>query len=791
MSRLLIISAGLSCFTITSSTFAQSWITYTNQTSTRLIADTGIGATDPEEKDFTYGDYDHDGDIDLVSVRKQPFTTSGRKRAVLYMNEGIADGQALDGVLVDRTGLYATAATDGGQGFLDLCANRDVASTDVNSDGWLDLVTAPTYGQGLAKTISHPRIYINLGEIDGVWQGFKYEEPRFPNLGGAPNFCGVGAGDVNGDKAPDLYFVDYDNVTPSPFDDRLMINDGNGNFTDQSTARMTATMLTSAFGISAEIVDMNGDGWLDVVKNENGPTKTHYNAGNGFFTVMQNTYGGASYFASTHDLNQDGKLDIVVSDDGIDRYLLNTGTPGPGQATFTQMSFPASSSGFGSSSRYADLNQDGKVDVLIADVDVDAPGCTRQLRMYRNLGNLPNVTLTEQGSGGIPVAQLTGTHDIAPIDLNQDNYPDLVIGRCNSISVWINTPPSGLTFNYPQGLPGFIPSNVAHSFEVQVGSIGGITPQPNTGTFNYSINGGSFTSVPMTVVSGNLYSATIPPTACTDLVNFFVTAQGTNSVVYRDPPGSATYSAVSAAGTQITLEDGLEGDVTSWTINNHASLTAGGWQAADPNGTINAGSVAAPEDDNGAGYDVKAFITQDGAPGGGATVADVDGGPTELISPIIDLAGTDATISYDRWFYCEDVGTADADVLKTEISNNGGTTWAVVHQTDGTGSSWESVNFRVGQYVAPTSQVRLRFTTSDSPNNSVTEAGIDNLTVDELVCTEPCAADVSGDGTVNVDDLLAVIAAWGATSGPADVDQDGIVNVNDLLLVIGAWGSCA
>jgi hypothetical protein len=58
----------------------------------------------------------------------------------------------------------------------------------------------------------------------------------------------------------------------------------------------------------------------------------------------------------------------------------------------------------------------------------------------------------------------------------------------------------------------------------------------------------------------------------------------------------------------------------------------------------------------------------------------------------------------------------------------------------------------------------------------------------------PCAADLSppgGNGTVNVDDLLAVINAWGPCTGcAADVNLDGDVDVDDLLAVIGAWGSC-
>ena len=50
-------------------------------------------------------------------------------------------------------------------------------------------------------------------------------------------------------------------------------------------------------------------------------------------------------------------------------------------------------------------------------------------------------------------------------------------------------------------------------------------------------------------------------------------------------------------------------------------------------------------------------------------------------------------------------------------------------------------------------------------------------------------ADVNGDGVVNVDDLLIVIAAWGPCDGcPADIDGDLVVGVNDLLAVIAAWG---
>jgi hypothetical protein len=48
--------------------------------------------------------------------------------------------------------------------------------------------------------------------------------------------------------------------------------------------------------------------------------------------------------------------------------------------------------------------------------------------------------------------------------------------------------------------------------------------------------------------------------------------------------------------------------------------------------------------------------------------------------------------------------------------------------------------------------------------------------------------DVNGDGTVDVNDLLAIIAAWGPCSGCGeDVTGDGVVDVDDLLAALAAW----
>jgi hypothetical protein len=62
-------------------------------------------------------------------------------------------------------------------------------------------------------------------------------------------------------------------------------------------------------------------------------------------------------------------------------------------------------------------------------------------------------------------------------------------------------------------------------------------------------------------------------------------------------------------------------------------------------------------------------------------------------------------------------------------------------------------------------------------------------------CEPTCNADTNGSGTIDVTDLLAVIAQWGecpSTPAPcgADLNVDEVVNVSDLLAIISAWGPC-
>ena len=412
---------------------AGDWVTFVDETASRISADPSVGVNDIREKDLVSGDVDKDGDADLIVVRKIPFTNPGGFRNVLFMNE--------DGVMTDRT---STLAPD----FLDLTDDRDVELADVDGDTWLDVITAGTFGE-------QPRILMNLGETAGVWQGFEYDADRLPVLmspeGNGPKFCGLGVGDVTGNGRPDLYFADYEN----DMEDRLLINDGFGFFTDETTSRLTPQMVDSTFGTDADIADMNGDGFNDIIKDNATGTGGGgaegiapavlilYNDGTGNFTFMDIIYSAAPYMVAVADFTQDERLDLFIVDDAPDSYLINTGNDAQGHAEFTTHTVSPSpnTNFFGGNVKFADLDNDDVLDVLVADVDTDIPGCDRQLVLLQGQGQPPDVSYADPLLGASRPWTPQGTFDVEAMHIDSDGVLDLWIGTCDGTLVFMGVGP--------------------------------------------------------------------------------------------------------------------------------------------------------------------------------------------------------------------------------------------------------------------------------------------------------------------------------------------------------------
>jgi hypothetical protein len=241
-----------------------------------------------------------------------------------------------------------------------------------------------------------------------------------------------------------------------------------------------------------------------------------------------------------------------------------------------------------------------------------------------------------------------------------------------------------------------------------------------SGTLHYRFDPSDpFDSTPMTELSENMLSATVPGAPPMSLPEFYFSAQGDLGSTVYDPPGApdSAYTMVVHGLPEIVVLDDFERD-NGWTVEN-TNLQTGAWIRDVPSG--NSGSRGdPPTDSDGSG---KCYVT------GNAFDEDVDGGPTVLFSPDFDLSSGDAVISFDRWYYNDD----GDDPFIISVSSDGGYSWTVVDEQTGGSGGWSLFSFNVEDYVAPSDQTRVRCSAQDEPNDSVTEGGVDNFMVSRVI----------------------------------------------------------
>jgi hypothetical protein len=150
---------------------------------------------------LAHGDFDNDGDLDVVAVRggwETPYPLS------LLRNRG-------EGIFDDVT----VAA-----GLGEPIASQSAAWSDFDNDGHLDLYVAGEFHDRNATPLNHGRLYRNRG--DGTFENITAKA-------GVANerwAKGVAWGDYDNDGDPDLYVSNMNGPN------RLYRNNGNGTFTD-------------------------------------------------------------------------------------------------------------------------------------------------------------------------------------------------------------------------------------------------------------------------------------------------------------------------------------------------------------------------------------------------------------------------------------------------------------------------------------------------------------------------------------------------------------------------------
>jgi hypothetical protein len=432
------------------------------------------------------------------------------------------------------------------------------------------------------------------------------------------------------------------------------------------------------------------------------------------------------------------------------------------------------------------------------------------------LENAVAAAVSEYGDGLIPVpAGAAGNTDHAPFEnagyeavgftedwgnpyyhtqqdnVDTPNYIDYAYATrmTRSIVGWlvdaaeVDVPFDGLAFNLPDGVPEYVDPDGGTAIRVEVLGMGTEVPQAGSGMLHYDLGTG-WQSVPMEIVSLNVYDAVLPWTGCPDEVVYYFSADSVAAASYTEPwnaPGES-YASIAAYGLNDVVTDDFETD-QGWVAEN-LGATAGDWERGVP--VNDPGWPFDPETDgDGSG---QCYLTQNES---GAS--DVDDGAVRLTSPQFDLIGDNINISYEYYLFINDI---THDRLLVEISPNGDAgpwTEIALHNTSG-GPTWRHHEITPAEIdaagVTPTPTMKVRFTINDDDPQSNVEGGIDGFRVGGFDCQDQCPSDVTGNGVVDIQDFLGLLAAWGAPGGPADVNNDGVVDIQDFLQLLAEWGVC-
>ena len=349
-------------------------------------------------------------------------------------------------------------------------------------------------------------------------------------------------------------------------------------------------------------------------------------------------------------------------------------------------------------------------------------------------------------------------------------------------------------FSLPSPVPAPLTPGVATPIHVSIsaGNGGSIAAGSELIWTRIGTSGG-FTSAPLTAVGGSLYEGVLPATSCGSPIQFYFEAASGSGVDLRYPPGTAVLTATPYQQAPVFTDD-MEID-RGWTVVNDASLTSGAWERVPPVPSFNLNNDMAAPDQDASATGVLCYVTQNGAPNGAAGLTDVDGGPTWLVSPVLDLSGAaSALVTYSRWCYSANGST---DVLTTEVSSDDGATWRRVDQT-GTTPGWQTARFLLPASMIPTATMRVRFGIADEPNDSLTEAGIDEVTAYALTCpAAPCYANCDGSSVppiLNANDFQCFLNSFAAGDAYANCDGSSVeptLNANDFQCFLNLFaGGC-
>ena len=392
---------------------------------------------------LTQGDFDADGDLDVVVGRSE----GGFGYLAYFENTG----SATNAVLTRRTG-----SDNPFDGLTTADTGVNPTAGDLDGDGDLDLVVGKADGEFIyvenTGSATAPDFTAQIGTTDNPLSGFDVGDDADPTFG-----------DLDGDGDLDLVagsyagYGEYDGYT-YPYEADLFYFENTGDITRTVQFSRATQDPLSGVGLSGDasptLADIDGDGDDDAIVGESAGSVAFYeNTGDAENPTFVQRTGSANPFdglggvvdgnPAFGDLDRDGDLDLVVGKaDGTLLYLENTGSktnPSFTERTGSDNPFDGVDVGDNSSPAIVDAFGDGALDVVVGAAD-------GSLAFFTDSGDLTTAEFGELTGDFNPLSDVNVGSNAAPrfSDLDRDGDPDLVVGRTDgTVAYFENTGSAG------------------------------------------------------------------------------------------------------------------------------------------------------------------------------------------------------------------------------------------------------------------------------------------------------------------------------------------------------------